>query len=108
MPTPYRPGAESYNRTFTLAEAAERGQIVVVRCALCHRIVRFLAADLLTLLNPRRDAFLPPYHCSQCGKAEYLHVKLHTPSPGDYGHLVVRRPAGVVRVQKWKWVKLGE
>lgn len=29
------------------------------------------------------------------------------PELGDYGHLTVRRPAGVVRVQKWKTVRLG-
>ncbi len=98
----------SFGNTYTLEEAAALNQIVVLRCTHCRRIVRFLAADLVTLINPLRDAFVPPYTCSQCGKAEYLHVKLHTPAPGDYGHLVIRRPAGVVRVQKWRSVKLGD
>lgn len=108
MPHPYRPGAESYGRTYTLAEAAELGQIIVVRCTMCRRLVRFLASDLVTLLQPRRDALVPPYPCSKCGKAEYLSVKLNSPSAGDYGHLVVRRPGDVVRVQKWRSVRLGD
>jgi hypothetical protein len=45
---------------------------VVVRCALCRRLVRFLAADLVGVLSPRRDALLPPFNCSRCGTAEYL------------------------------------
>jgi hypothetical protein len=108
MPQPYRPGLEPLHKTYTLEKAAKDGMIVVVRCTLCRRIVRFLATDLLEMINPLRDAYLPPYPCSICGKGEYLHVTVHMPSAGDYGHLVVRRPAGVRRVQMWKSVKLGD
>ncbi|HEV7275116.1 MAG TPA: hypothetical protein VGN80_02405 [Devosiaceae bacterium] len=62
----------------------------------------------MTLFDPRRDALLPPFPCSRCGLGEYLSVKLVLPEAGDYGQLTVRRPAGVVRVQKWRTVRLGE
>jgi hypothetical protein len=77
---------------YTLRHAAEAGQLVVVRCRPCRApAVRFLASDLARLLNPNREADAPPFPCSRCGRIDY--VKLHLPSPGDYGHLVVRRRA---------------
>jgi hypothetical protein len=30
------------------------------------------------------------------------------PTPGDYGHLTVRRPAGIRQTQTWRTVKLGD
>jgi hypothetical protein len=54
------------------------------------------------------EADLPPFPCSRCGTAEYVRVKFHHPSAGDYGHLVVRRPAGIRRTQTWRSVKLGD
>ena len=103
VPRPSYPG-----KIYRLGQAARDGMLVVVRCAHCRRQTRFLASDLVTLLDPRRDALDPPFPCSKCMKPEYLSVRLHLPAPGDYGHLVVRRPAGVVRVQKWRSVRLGD
>jgi hypothetical protein len=108
MPLPYRKDRPYPGKSWTLADAAAANQLVVLRCNYCRRLMRFLAADLVTLFDPQRDALKPPFRCSRCGFADYLSVKLHWPQPGDYGHLTVRRPAGVVRVQKWKTVKLGE
>lgn len=106
MPESHRPTYPG--KIYRLEHAAADGMLVVVRCSLCRRLTRFLAADLVTLLNPRRDALDPPYPCSHCMKPEYLSVRLHLPAPGDYGHLTIRRPAEIVRVQKWKSVKLGD
>jgi hypothetical protein len=108
MPSPYQKHRPYPGQTWTLARAAALGQLVVLRCGYCRRLMRFLASDLVTVLDPHRDALQPPFPCSRCGLGAYLSVKLHLPAAGDYGHLTVRRPAGVVRVQKWKTVRLGE
>lgn len=50
----------------------------------------------------------PPFPCSKCGRTDYIKVSLKIPETGDYGHLIVRRPAGVKRVQKWQNVMLGD
>ncbi|ODU67782.1 MAG: hypothetical protein BGO82_07780 [Devosia sp. 67-54] len=68
-----------------------------------------LAADLLALLGePSREAYAPPFPCSKCGTADHMKVSMHSPSIGDYGALVVRRPGPVIRKQTWKTVKLGD
>lgn len=108
MPAPYRPHRTYPGQGWTLAQAAGAGQLVELRCRLCRRLTRFLASDLAALLDPRRDALAPPFPCSRCGCEDHVTVRLRVPAPGDWGHLVVRRPAGVVRVQKWKSVRLGE
>lgn len=37
-----------------------------------------------------------------------MQVKLHYPSGGGYGHLWVRRPGPVKRIQTWRTVRLGD
>ncbi len=108
MPTPYTPHRAYPGKTHRLRDAAAIGQMVIVRCGLCRRQVRYLAADLAELLGSDRDALQPPFPCSRCDTGSYMSVKLHLPAPGDYGHLIVRRPAGVKRIQKWKSVRLGD
>jgi hypothetical protein len=108
MPEGYRSARPYPGKTYTLAKAAKDGHLVLVRCNLCRRLVRYLASDLATVLDPRRDALDPPYPCSKCGRLDYVKVKLHLPVSGDYGHLIVRRPAGVKTTQMWKSVKLGD
>jgi hypothetical protein len=109
MPEGYRKHRPYPGTAYTLADAAKDGLLLICRCTLCRgRVTRFLASDLVTLLDPRREADLPPFPCSRCGTAEYVRVKFHHPSAGDYGHLVVRRPAGIRRTQTWRSVKLGD
>ena len=92
-----------------LDEAASRGQLIVCRCKECRRLVRYLAADLLPLLGPSHRASIdPPFACSKCGRKDHIAVECVYPTPGDYGHLEVRRPAGIKRIQQWRTVKLGE
>jgi len=107
MPEGYISARPYPGTTYRLKEAAEANQLIVVRCAGCRRMVRYLASDLLALLgDPWRDAYAPPFPCSNL--AEYLRVRMHSPMPGDYGHLVVRRPGAVRRTQTWKTVKFGD
>jgi hypothetical protein len=95
--------------TYRLKDAAEANQLIVVRCVHCRRMVRYLASDLLALLgDPRRDAYAPPFACSHCKTADYLKVQMHSPMPGDYGALTVRRPGPVRHTQTWRTVKLGD
>ena len=78
-------------------------------CTLCKRPAkRYLASDLLAFGDPKSYADMPPFPCSKCGTREFVRVKFHQPSLGDYGHLVVRRPGPVRRTQTWRDVKLGE
>lgn len=95
-------------KPWSLGNAAELGQLLVVRCNLCRRTVYFLASDLLEFFDDMRPAHRPPFACSKCRTMEFMHVKVRSPEPGDWGNLPVRRPAEVVRIQKWRTVKLGD
>jgi hypothetical protein len=108
MPPPYR-GEHPYpGQAYLLRHAAHANQIVVCRCNLCRKLVRYLATDLVTILNPDRDALEPPFICSGCGKIEFIYVKLTSPVPGDVGHLMLRRPGPLRVTRTWRWVKLGD
>ena len=107
MPAPYRGERPYPGQGHSLGDAAKHNQLVICRCNLCRKPVRYLATDLVTILNPARDALLPPFTCSGCGKTEYIQVKLTSAMPGDVGHLMVRRPGPVRVIQTWRWVKLG-
>lgn len=106
MATPY--WKLPHRKRHHLRTAAQIGELVVVRCNLCHRAVTYLSADLAELLGPDRDAYEPPFPCSKCGKRDYVVVKLRMPEPADYGNLVIRRPGKVLQVQTWRTCKLGD
>lgn len=108
MPEGYVSARPYPGKRYRLRDAAADGQLVVVRCVRCRRLARYLAADLVTLLDPLRDANWPPYACSKCGQEDMIKVSLHMPTTGDYGHLVIRRPKGVKVTQLWKSVRLGD
>ncbi len=92
----------------TLQDAADASQIIVVHCGLCRRLINYLATDLVQVLNPLRPVDAPPFACSKCGTANYMSVKVKTPSIGDYGHLPIRRLLGVRSVTEWGNRPLGE
>ncbi len=108
MPEGYIPSRPYPGKVFRLRDAAAANQLVVVRCIGCRRSVRYLAADLVTLLDAMRPAHDPPFACSKCGTTNGMRVTLHSPEVGDYGHLTVRRPGPVRRIQTWRSVKLGD
>lgn len=91
-----------------LQDAANDGQIIVVRCGLCRRHVNYLANDMVQVLNPARPVDAPPFACSRCGTADYMSVKVKTPSAGDYGHLIIRRLLRIKSVSEWGNRKLGD
>lgn len=95
-------------KPYTVAEAAAHNQLIICRCNRCKRLVRYLAADLVVVKGANWDAIRAPFGCSKCGSDEWIRVDIHTPAPGDYGHLVIRRPSHVVTTQMWKSVTLGD
>lgn len=101
MPVPYhklKPG-----KHYTLREAASVGNMVLVRCYLCHRPAQvFLASDLIQILDPDRDAYLPPFPCGKCGSTEFVNVQLRTPVDADIDKLVVRRLVRVDLKPIWR------
>jgi len=92
----------------TLQDTANNGQIIAVRCNLCRRVINYLAADLMQVLNPSRPVDVPPFACSRCGTASYVDVRVKTPSAGDYGHLIIRRLLGMRNVTEWGNRPLGD
>src|SRR4051812_31266383 len=108
MPEGYTPARPYPGRRYRLKDAAEANQLVIVRCVGCRRTVRYIAADLCLLLDPRGDADAVPFACSKCRTVAHMRVTLHPPALGDYGHLVVRRPGPVKHIQTWKTVRLGD
>jgi hypothetical protein len=96
------------DKPYTLADAAAQEKLIKCRCGRCKRVVHYLASDLVAVKGPVREAINPPYACSKCGSAEWVRVDIVSPSPGDYGSLIVRRPSHVVTTQMWKSVKLGD
>ena len=108
MPSNYRGERPYPGHEYTLRDAADANQIIICRCNLCRKLVRYLASDLVTILHPDRDALEAPFVCSSCGKTEYIYVKLTSPQVGDVGHLVLRRPGPVRVIRSLRWVKLGE
>jgi len=108
MPEGYIPSRPYPGKVYRLREAAAANQLIVVRCVGCRRSVRYLATDLVTLLDPMRPAYDPPFACSKCGTTEGMKVTFHFPEVGDFGSLTVRRPGPVRRIQTWRTVRLGD
>lgn len=76
-----------------LDKAARQGQLIRCRCKRCHRLVIYVAADLLPILGPQhRAAVDPPFPC-RCGEQVRIDIECFTPTESDVGHLEVRRPA---------------
>ena len=82
--------------------AASLGQIIVARCNFCRQTANYLASDLETLFDPRRDVFSLPFRCPNCRRSDYIRIDCHIPRGDERGKIVVRRPAGVKRVQMWR------
>ncbi len=108
MPEGYRKLRPYPGKAYTLKHATADRLLLLVRCGSCRTMVRYLASDLAELLGEDREADLAPFPCSRCGTDQFIRVKYHQPSLGDYGHLVVRRPGPVRVTQTWVTVKLGE
>jgi len=111
MPTPHHlKNLAVYGNRYRLAEAAGENLIVSLRCTYCRRPpVLFLATDLIKVLDPDRDCFIPPpFPCSHCKRDGRIEVKLRSQQDAAVGRLVVRRLAGIKQVPVWRNELLGE
>ena len=108
MPAPPWHQSHYPGKAHVLKHAAEQGQLVFVRCSRCRRRAVYLASDLVTLLNPARDALLPPFPCSRCGTTSYITVECRVPFADEVGQLTIRRPGPIRRIQLWRTEKLGQ
>jgi hypothetical protein len=90
-----------------LSDLAKINYLIRVRCSIHMSTTYFLAADLIDVYGdqPVYEMIMP---CARCGSAEFVTIKDHSPSGGDYGHLKVRRPGPVRTTQTWQTVVLGD
>jgi hypothetical protein len=88
---------------WSLEEAREVGQILVVRCGLCNTTRRFLPDDILKLRNNTTITRLR-FICQECNQRDYMDVSVYLPSRSEIGTLAVRRLATIkeVKVPVWR------
>ena len=111
MPTPHHlKNLAVYGNRYRLAEAAKDKLILSLRCTNCGRPpVLFLASDLVQVLDPDRDCFIPPpFPCSHCKRDDRIEVKLRSQDDGADGKVVIRRLAGIKHVPVWRNEFLGD
>ena len=94
------PSANKF-RNLLMHQAAERGQMISLRCGLCNRVANYWASDLIAVVGPNHEAHVSPFDCAQCKTREYIDVTCAVPSPSKLNSLTVRRP--VKQVTKWIW-----
>ncbi|MEJ6396035.1 hypothetical protein V8J82_22460 [Gymnodinialimonas sp. 2305UL16-5] len=75
----------------TLGDAARDGQLVTLRCNLCRRQITFLASDLADVFGHKHPIHVAPCECKQCGKYEYVRIRVRSPGAEDFGRLKVWR-----------------
>lgn len=95
-------------KEYRMCDAAKNGQLIKLRCNLCHRNVNFLASDLVSIVGANFPALAVPFPCSKCQISDYIDVRVYTPREADYGRLFIRRPKRIVKMQTWRTVRLGE
>jgi hypothetical protein len=111
MPTPHHlKNLAVYGNRYRLAEAAKENLMLSLRCTNCRRTpILFLATDLVKVLDPDRDCFIPPpFPCSHCKRDDRIEVTLRSQDEAATGRLVVRRLAGIKRVPVWRNEFLGD
>lgn len=91
----------------SLLTAAANRQLVILRCMRCRRSASYLAADLARVFGPSHPAHAPPFPCSRCGTAEFVKVRLRSPSSGEVASTRIRRPLEGDR-RRWRDVPLSE
>ncbi len=90
----------------TLEESCSIGHLVLVMCGICRKRIIYTACDLRDLYGPRRNVFDLPFRCEHCKQRDCIRIDVRLPDDRDLGKLVIRRPAGVKRVQLWQEVTL--
>lgn len=86
-----------------LGDAAAANMLLVCTCNLCRRSRVYVATDLVEIYG--EALFLGDLfggRCPGCQSSGFWRVKERYAWDSDVGMLVVRRPAGVRRIQLWK------
>ena len=86
-----------------LGDAAAAGMLLVCRCELCRRSRVYVATDLAAVFSP--EMFLEDLfggRCPKCGPGGFWRAWERYAWDSDVGMLMVRRPAGVRRIQLWR------
>ena len=92
-----------------MSSAVELGQFIKITCQHCRVTHRYDPGDLIKVLGD--VPFLnihENFHCSKCGKRDYLSAGLETPCARERVGMRVRRLVEIRTVQKpvWKDVTL--
>jgi hypothetical protein len=84
--------------------------MLCLRCSRCRRQpVIFLASDLVQVLDPGLDCFVPPpFPCSACKTDRYIEVTTRAQEESAVGKLKLRRLAGIRQVPVWRDEMLGD
>ena len=101
MPDPNRP--QRNQPLYLLSDAAAAGKLIIVTCRYCRKCTHYWAMDLLTVLGAR-PALDPPFLCSKFGRTPA--VDQRSPTPGDIGVLILRRPLKSSVVWTWQDIAL--
>lgn len=105
---PRRKLPSSYYKSYRLMDAARDGKLYIIKCKLCKKTMNFMARDLATIKDATIGALDLRFKCSKCDSGSYIEVDMRSPNPGDYGSLIIQRPAGQEVKQLWKQVLLGD
>jgi len=90
---------------WTLQDAADAGQLLVVTCQYCNTTRRYRPRDILQFRdNLSLDRLVRKFRCERCNRRDYMHLEVHHPYGEDFGKLVVRRLVKVetVKVPVWE------
>ncbi|TAW19924.1 hypothetical protein ELI20_01150 [Rhizobium ruizarguesonis] len=87
---------------WSLADARAVGHILVVQCQYCRITRRYLPDDILKF-QKNTSVDRVRFRCQECGKRDYIHVSVYSPSSSDIGKLPVRRLVGMRDVKMPIW-----
>ncbi|KQV27480.1 hypothetical protein ASC97_03610 [Rhizobium sp. Root1203] len=90
---------------WSLTNAAEAGQVIVVTCHHCRITHRYLPQDLLQFRDDvSLDRLSRHFRCERCGNGRYIVLKVHDPFGADFGNLPIRRleKVQIKKVPVWK------
>ncbi|TCU26503.1 hypothetical protein EV130_104114 [Rhizobium azibense] len=90
---------------WTLLDAADAGQLLVITCQYCNATRCYTPRDILQLRNNMSlDRLVSKFRCERCNRRDYMHLHVHHPNSQDFGKLVVRRLVKVktVKVPVWE------
>ena len=96
-------GTRRRSRAWTLANACEVGQLVIVRCQFCRITRHYLPEDPTLLGDVELEQIEKHMRCEGCGHKDYLVVAFHIPTAAERASMRIRRLAGIRYNRKVIW-----